>query len=651
MLLFIRFYLLSKVVLCALITCISFSCLAFASVALHSDDDSLTISRLTGVANDYLKAKKFDEARQIIDSILLIATRNGMLKKQGDCYFNYSQIERRRGNTADFMRDAAMAVKIYTKVQAFEEVAKTYTSIAQVFLDLKDFESARENFQHSLKIREQLKDSVGITNNMINLGTLCYLEGKHAEASEYLYNALRRADALGNSNLAGIALMNMSHIQIRQKNYDKAIEYLKQSLEYHRISNNRKEEANVLHNLGIVYYELKILDEAKKYFLDASAIKEELKSDFPGLLKIRNNLGLIAKEEKDYTRASAYFISTIELAHQTGDQQTEAIAHNNIGSLKLDQDDHSSVNHFIKSLEIAQRLGLRKLILSNYQNLQEYYSESGNYKAALEFANQYQALNDSVYNEESASKIIEMQTRYDTEMKEKENQILRDRERISRIRIQALIVVILALTILAILFFVLFRLKRKSFRQSEEIHAKETEITALKLKSAEDQNTHLKELLFAEEEIKNLHLKNLEQKKQELTAAAMLIANKNEVFGKLKKLAELVKSKSTEETFNAAREMIAEIDRQTDLDNQWDQFKIHFETLHRSFFDNLRQKCDSLTPHDLQLCAYLKLNLSTKEISRLMNVAPESVNMHRYRLRKKLNLESETSLDEVVSRM
>ena len=643
-----RFNPLSTAILYIIMTCISISGFAADNTSFHFQNDSLEISRLTGVANKYLKANQLDEASQTIDSILKIAISNDMEIKKGDCYYNYSQIERRRGNIEAFMRDATMAIKIYTQAQAIEEVAKTYTSIAQVFLDQKDFESARDNFQNSLKIRKQLNDSLGLTNNLINLGNLCYMEGKYADASDYLYHALRMANALGNSNLAGIALMNMSHIQIGQKNYEKAIEYLEQSLEYHRADKNRKEEAKVLHNLGIVYYELKMLDEAKKYFLEALDIKEELKSDLPGLLKINNNLGLIAKEEKDYKRALAYFTSTIQLAHQTGDRQTEAIALDNLGSMKLDQNDRSAVTHFIKSLEIAQSLGLKKLILSNYQNLQQYYSSTGDYKTAFDFALKYQVLNDSIYNDESAARIIEMQTRYDTEMKEKENQILRDKQRISWIRTLALTLLAMVLTILAISFFVLFRLKRKSLKQSEEIFAKEVEISALSLKLSEDQNFHLKELLFAEEEIKNLHLKNLEQKKQELISATMLIANKNELMGKVDKLAMQIKSKCSDEVMQDAKEIITLIDRQTDLGNQWDQFKIHFETLHKTFFENLRMRCDSLTPHDLQMCAYLKLNLSAKEISRLTNIAPESVNMHRYRLRKKLNIPAEVTLDEFI---
>jgi DNA-binding CsgD family transcriptional regulator len=75
---------------------------------------------------------------------------------------------------------------------------------------------------------------------------------------------------------------------------------------------------------------------------------------------------------------------------------------------------------------------------------------------------------------------------------------------------------------------------------------------------------------------------------------------------------------------------------------------MHFESIHKSFFTHLRQNNAALSQTDLQLCAYIKLNMTTKEIARLMNIAPESVNTHRYRLRKKLTLPAEETLDGFI---
>jgi len=134
----------------------------------------------------------------------------------------------------------------------------------------------------------------------------------------------------------------------------------------------------------------------------------------------------------------------------------------------------------------------------------------------------------------------------------------------------------------------------------------------------------------------------------ELTSATLLIASKNEAFENLRKMAEQIKAGESENGFEKAREIIREINRQTDVESQWEQFRLHFESIHKSFFVKLREASSSLTQPDLQLCAYIKLNMGTREIARLMNITPESVNTHRYRLRKKLDLTSLETLDDFV---
>jgi tetratricopeptide (TPR) repeat protein len=612
-----------------------------------SEEDSVEIARMTRAAVNLLKSGQFDESRLMIDSVYCIAAKSGWDKKIGDCYFNYGLIERQQGNLDGFFENAEKAVQIYLKNKAWSEAARTCTGIAQARVNQKNYPAAHQHFAQSLKMRELVGDTLGITNNLINIGNLYYLEGQHSDASEYFFRALRYADASENNNLTAIALMNIGNVLIVQKNYETANEYLQKSLQYHRNDKNLKEESKVLHNLGIVYFELGDLTKAKEFYYKAKIIKEELKTDFPELVKIYNNLGLIAKREGNIAEAESFFTTTLDLARKVNDSNTEAAVLNNLGSIKLEQNSHESLPFILQSLEISQNLGLRKIVLSNYQNLQQYYSRQSNYEQAYKYALHYQALDDSIYNDESAAKIIELQTKYDTELKEKENRILTAENLIRKQNQRFSLIAIFILILLTLSLLWAFMLKRKSLLQSSALFARETELSQLKIETVETQNQHLRESLFAEEEIKKLQAINLERQKQELTSATMLIANKNEVFEKLRILAEQIKINDTDK-YGKAREIIAEIDRQTDLSDQWEEFKIHFESIHKSFFENLRKMNGSLTQNDMQMCAYIKLNLSTKEISRLMNITPESVNTHRYRLRKKLRLSNGEILDELV---
>ena len=80
----------------------------------------------------------------------------------------------------------------------------------------------------------------------------------------------------------------------------------------------------------------------------------------------------------------------------------------------------------------------------------------------------------------------------------------------------------------------------------------------------------------------------------------------------------------------------------------WERFKVHFEGVHPAFFENLQNKFPQLTPNDLKQAAYIRLNLSSKDVAIMMNITPKSAKMNRYRLKKKLALEQSDSLSEFL---
>jgi len=83
-------------------------------------------------------------------------------------------------------------------------------------------------------------------------------------------------------------------------------------------------------------------------------------------------------------------------------------------------------------------------------------------------------------------------------------------------------------------------------------------------------------------------------------------------------------------------------------DTDWEQFAVHFDHVHSNFLKTLKEKFPNLSPNDLKLCAYLKMNLSSKEIAQLMSITIRAVEVSRYRLRKKLQVSSDTNLFDFI---
>jgi DNA-binding CsgD family transcriptional regulator len=92
------------------------------------------------------------------------------------------------------------------------------------------------------------------------------------------------------------------------------------------------------------------------------------------------------------------------------------------------------------------------------------------------------------------------------------------------------------------------------------------------------------------------------------------------------------------------KKLIRVLKEEAKLDNEWEQFAVHFDSVHSGFLKMLKQKYPGISAHDLKLCAYLRMNLSSKEIAQLENISVRGVEISRYRLRKKLQISTETNL-------
>ena len=178
-------------------------------------------------------------------------------------------------------------------------------------------------------------------------------------------------------------------------------------------------------------------------------------------------------------------------------------------------------------------------------------------------------------------------------------------------------------------------------------YRKEKELLVSQQQKLEEEHKQIVEQ--SEQEI--IKLKNekleaaVEHQNQELAAAAMHLVQKGEILSKIKSELERISKNSNEpETRMNIRKIVGVIDKDIELDENWEQFSMHFDQVHNNFLQKLRDKYPGLSPKDHKLSAYIRMNLSTKEIAPLMNISVRGVEISRYRLRKKLDLDRSTNL-------
>ena len=151
------------------------------------------------------------------------------------------------------------------------------------------------------------------------------------------------------------------------------------------------------------------------------------------------------------------------------------------------------------------------------------------------------------------------------------------------------------------------------------------------------------------EEKEQLLSKALDEKQKELINFALNIIQKNNFMEELKDMVKDAKGNTREEqTLKKLNKISFSISHHIALDKNRKLFRLQLEEANRDFFIRLQDQFPGLSEKEKRLSAYIRLNLSTKDVASLLNIAPKSVEINRYRLRKKLGIDSKTNLTEFI---
>ncbi|WP_178985911.1 helix-turn-helix and ligand-binding sensor domain-containing protein [Winogradskyella helgolandensis] len=194
---------------------------------------------------------------------------------------------------------------------------------------------------------------------------------------------------------------------------------------------------------------------------------------------------------------------------------------------------------------------------------------------------------------------------------------------------------IVSYVVVGMLFIYVLYYFNKKYYKKQQLKLIEKKERQLKLEQLENQRQLI--------QVKNKNLQqNIENKNRELGMATMNLVKRNELLSNIK--GELSKSKSLTEVGKVVKLINSSINDT----NDWELFEEAFNNVDKDFMKKIKSIHPSITPNDLRLCAYLRLNLSSKEIAPLLNISHKSVEVRRYRLRKKMGLEHEQSLSNYI---
>ncbi len=305
----------------------------------------------------------------------------------------------------------------------------------------------------------------------INTGALLLDHGIYDKATDYLISALRILDKLPVSKNTlkdrSTCLNNLGYLSTQQKQYSQAKDYLLQSLEIKKKTDDLKGIALIYNNLGQISIEEKKEKEAETNFRTALSYYSKSKVT-KGKSLVFNNLGEIFSKRNNYDSALVYFKAALQIdstLESPADMSTTLL---NIGNLYINGKQYDKSLPIIKkALKLAEEVSSLEEQKLAYQLLATIYSAKNDYKSAFDNAKKILSINDSIFNETTTEKITSLQIQYETEKKDQEIQLLQTENELkaSNLKIQqnitwGLIGIILFSLIVIYLFFNRLKLKQ-----------------------------------------------------------------------------------------------------------------------------------------------------------------------------------------------
>ncbi|AUS05598.1 tetratricopeptide repeat protein [Pseudotamlana carrageenivorans] len=486
-------------------------------------------------------------------------------------------------------------------------------------------ETKINRIKNALNRAEQLEDSVKMAQEHVHLANYYKNLGLESEALKNY----REAQALYKKKDTFYIDVNnnMASIHHKLKNFDDAILYLNESVNLSKNMFYQKGLATASTLLGGVAEKQENYQEALSYQYTSLEIFQALK-DSTGLAITNENIGSIYEDLEQFDKAYSYFKKAYDYeSNETSDLKINIL--NNLGDVNRKRGHiKKSLQYTQQALNLARRTHNIEQEESGLKDLARAYAEMGNYKEAYHCLNKQKVLNDKAFKRRNVDLVSAMEVLYHVKEKEAELGLLNKQNQINKTRQFAIVIASCAMFIVFIVWLVYLKKRKK---QEQNISKYKQQILQADLDIKIAQEASLK--------------REIESKISALTNYSLHIAHKNKMLSHVSKTLNNLKNRNPDFVKSKIESLAKDIDFDLTRGNEWAELMGYFGKIHPNFFENLKSEVNTaLSTSELRLCMLLRLNLTSKEIASILHITAESVRIARYRLRKKLPIDSKVDL-------
>ena len=468
------------------------------------------------------------------------------------------------------------------------------------FFRRSDFKRAMEYAQKAKEMAEDLNFDKELANSLGLIGTIYNELGDYNNSSQYFFKSLRLFEKLEDNEGIMRSIGNIGISFYYQEDYKKALEYFNNALTIAIKIENQHAIKRQYNNIAAVYIDLQQYDTAIILFRKALTISIQLHDKFGQGVNIMN-IGNGQMNQSEYNDALLNFQQSLDIFTELNNRLHMARCYINFGfCYKSTNRIEESIGYFKKALQEGQNQGYYQIISYAAKTLDQIYTEKKDTISAYKYLTLEKLAGDSLSALQNQKELFKLEFQYNQEKTVKDQKIRQQR--------YYFILGFIILGLLSGLTIVILFNSRQKIRIKHTILEKEKAESDLKFKN------------------------------KELTINLMALKKKNEMLAEISKKMIVIEKKVPKEELRDAIITLNRELKQTSDEKVWKEFALRFNQTNSDFYGRLLNKYPDLTQNELKLCAYLRLNMTSKEISEITGQRTLTLENARYRLRKKLGI-------------
>lgn len=473
--------------------------------------------------------------------------------------------------------------------------------LADIYWEKTDLKTALDYADKAKATALKLNDKKAYADALLIIGKIYTDLGDDKKSADLNYEALRIFDKLNDQEGTSRALNRIGYVYFEQGNFPKALEYCTQSLEIAREIDDQVGIARGLNNIAACYGVMGNLEQCEYYIRQALAISSRLGQKLMTGIKILN-LGLLLQDSKKYDSAYIYLQKAATIFTDQNNIPKLTSTYLSLSEyFKVQKEFQKAHDYANMAWDEGVRHKLKKTKYDAAEQLHKIYLLQDDLVNAYKYSTLQYQMKDSLEGERSMTRLSQLEMMYDFEKQQTTEKLSQQSREFTFILLLTLLISLSGLAIVVIV-------------ARHRIRAKNA--------------------IILQKQLEN----DIDSKNKELTTNVMALMRKNETLSEMAgKLMEIRDEAVKEETKFAIKKIASDLQKTTD-DEIWKEFEVRFMQVHHDFYQKLISRFPTLSPTEQRLCAFLRLNMTSKEISELTGQRTGTLEIARSRLRKKLGI-------------